>query len=79
METKVLTRQHIDARPAPALTENNKIKLVVSVLCSDDIYKNKKRNINNKLNIDENKIIDKIKKTNLKCAQYFLFKSKNTH
>jgi superfamily II DNA or RNA helicase len=52
--------------------ENNKINLQVSILCSDDIYKNSTRNINNKLNIDEKQIIEKITKRKENTANIFL-------
>ena len=52
--------------------ENNKINLQVSILCSDDIYKNSIRNIDNKLNINENQIIDKITNRKINTANIFL-------
>jgi predicted helicase len=52
--------------------DNFGIQFELSILCSDDIYKNDKRNYLNKLNIDENKIIDKIVKRKRNVVNIFI-------
>jgi superfamily II DNA or RNA helicase len=52
--------------------EKLNIKFDISILCSDDIYKNDQRISTNKLNIDENKIIDKIIKRKRNIINIFI-------
>jgi superfamily II DNA or RNA helicase len=52
--------------------DNLNIKFDISILCSDDIYKNDQRIYTNKLNIDDNKIIDKIIKRKRNIINIFI-------